>query len=129
MSIGKKLRRWLPGGKDQLRGEIHEELQLHMEELTESNIRAGMSPEEARRAARLRFGNTGTISDSCQNERRVFRFEELTKDLRFGMRLLRRTPAFTIIATLTLALGIGGTTAIFSVVRNVLLKPLPMQDP
>lgn len=127
--LSASLRRWMPGGKDQFRNDISEELKSHVDEITEANIKAGMSPDEARRQAVLRFGNVGALSDSCQSERRVFRLEETTKDLRFSVRILRRSPGFTIIAVLTLALGIGGTTAIFSVVNSVLLKPLPISDP
>jgi putative ABC transport system permease protein len=128
-SMARKLKRWLPGGKERFRDEIQEELKQHVEELTQENLRAGMSPEEARRAAVLRFGNVGAISDGVQAEHRVFRMEEVGKDLRFGARMLRRTPGFTIVAVLTLALGIGGTTAVFSVVDGVVLRPLPVHDP
>src|SRR6185369_14215070 len=129
MSMMKGLRRWLPGGKDRLRAEIAEELEQHVEQLTRDNVAAGMAPLEARRAALLRFGNAGVLSDRCQQERRVFRAEELASDLRFGWRLLRRNPGFTFVAVLTLALGIGANSAIFSLVHGILLQQLPFHEP
>src|SRR5947207_8021000 len=88
--IAMRVRRWLPAGKEQFRNDIGEELRLHVDELTEENIQAGMNPEEARRAAVLRFGNVSALSDSCQSQSRVFRCEEVIKDLRFGLRVLRK---------------------------------------
>src|SRR4051812_19120277 len=120
--------RWLPGGRERLRAEIGDELQEHIEQLTRDNIADGMTPIAARRAAMLRFGNAGAIADRCQAERQVFRFEEFVNDMRFGLRLLRRSPAFATVAILTLALGIGANTAIFSLVHGVLLKQLPYHD-
>src|SRR4051794_803802 len=128
-NIAKRLRRWLPGGRDRFREEMRAEMQDHVDQLTEEGIAQGMLPEEARRAAQLRFGNSQAIKDSCQDERSVFRFEELFNDLRFGLRLLRRTPGFSVVAILTLALGIGANTAIFSLVHGVLLQQLPFRDP
>ena len=122
-------KRWLPGGRERLRAEIGDELQEHIEQLTRDNVANGMTPEAARRAAVLRFGNVGAIADRCQEERQVFRFEELIGDVRFGFRLLRRSPGFAIVAIVTLGLGIGANTAIFSLVHGVLLKQLPYREP
>ena len=125
----KKISRWLPGGRDQLRNDIADELREHIEQLTQDNIASGMSPQEAKRAAQLRFGTPDAMAERCQDERAVFRFEEVGKDLRFGLRLLRRSPGFASVAILTLALGIGANTAIFSLVYGVLLQQLPFQEP
>jgi predicted permease len=122
-------RRWFPGGSDQYRQEINEELNKHIEQLTSENLASGMSPADARRSAILRFGNVPGISDGCQQQRRVFRFEELIGDLRFGLRLLRKNPGFAIVTILTLALGIGANTTIFSLVHGVLLQKLPFREP
>jgi predicted permease len=121
--------RWFPGGRERFRTEIADELQEHIEQLTRDNIAEGMKPDAARRAAMLRFGNAGAISDRCQQERQVFRFEELVSDMRFGLRLLKRSPGFAAVAIITLALGIGANTAIFSLVHGVLLQQLPYKNP
>ena len=78
----KRWLRWLPDGRERLRTEISDELHEHIEQLTRDNIDSGMKPDEARRAAVLRFGNASDISDRCQQERQVFRFEELVNDVR-----------------------------------------------
>jgi len=124
----KRLWRWLPGGRDRLRQEIGDELEAHIARLTEDNLARGLSAADARRAARLRFGNPKAIADRCEDERPVFRLEELAADVRFGFRLLRRTPGFTLVAVATLGLGIGANSAIFSLVHGVLLQPLPFPE-
>jgi putative ABC transport system permease protein len=125
----KRAWRWLPWGRDRFRAEIHGELEAHLAQLAEDDVARGVAPDDARRAARLRFGNAAAIADRCQDERRVFRLEQLLADLRFGLRLLRRSPGFTLVAVVTLGLGIGANTAIFSLVHGVLLARLPFHDP
>jgi putative ABC transport system permease protein len=125
----KRAWRWLPWGRDRFREEIHAELEAHLAQLAEDDVARGVAPDDARRAARLRFGNAAAIADRCQDERRVFRLEQLLTDLRFGLRLLRRSPGFTLVAVVTLGLGIGANTAIFSLVHGVLLARLPFHDP
>ena len=87
-----------------------------------------MSPDEARRQALLRFGGVEQVRERTRDEFRAARLEDLVRDVRFGWRALLRAPGFLIVAVITLALGIGATTAMFSVVYGVLLRPLPYPD-
>jgi predicted permease len=102
-----------------------EELRGHVEQQTAANIATGMTPQEARRQAVLQFGGVEAVKEDCREQHSGFWFETLWADVRYGFRALRRNPGFAAVAILTLALGIGGTTSVFSVVDRILFRPLP----
>src|SRR5262249_20067117 len=114
--------------KRRLERELEEEIRSHLEMQIEDNLRQGMSPEDARRVARLRFGGVEQVKEAYRDKSRLGWIESLWQDLRYAIRTLFRNPIFSVVAMLTLAIGIGSTTAIFSVVHALLLKPLPYPD-
>ena len=109
--------------------ELEEEMRFHLEMKAEENLASGVSPEEARYAARRQFGNQTFLREVSRDMWSFRSLETLAQDLRFSARMLMKQPGFTLIAVLTLALGIGANTALFTFINTFFLKPLPLKDP
>jgi predicted permease len=109
--------------------ELDRELAFHLEQLTRENVEAGMAPAEARRVAHRALGGMAQIAEQCRDERRVRWLSDVGKDIAYGWRMLRKSSGFTAVAALTLALGVGGCIAVYTLAEALLLRSLPYPLP
>src|SRR5438034_1141800 len=109
--------------------ELADEMAEHLQHLVDEHVAHGMTPAAARAAAQREFGSTALLMEESRDARGVAWLSQLVDDMRYGVRLMRRTPGFATAAALTVALGLGATTAMFSIVYGVLLQPLPYRSP
>ena len=117
---------WLANKREE---QLDKELRFHLEQHTADLIARGYDPAEARRLARMELGGPEQVKEECRDARRTRWLEDFWRDFRYALRTLRQKPGFAVVALLTLALGIGATTVMFTVIDGVLLKPLPYADP
>jgi putative ABC transport system permease protein len=130
MTLWSRVRSWMRAivGRAQMESEMDAELRFHIQAYAEDLKHQGVAHEEAMRRAQTEFGGMERAEEECREARGVNLLDSLTRDVRYGLRSLRKDPSFTLLAVLTLGLGIGASTAIFSVVENVLVEPFPYPD-
>ena len=131
MSLVARVRSWLRVGsrRADFEREMQDEMRIHLELYQEDLRRQGVPEEEARRRALVEFGSVGGVKEECRDAVGLRLVDELRSDVSYAFRLLRRSPVFTLVALLSLGLGIGANTAIFSLIDTVLVRTLPVDDP
>ena len=116
-------------GRSRAGQRLQDELRFHLDQQVSENITSGMSPEQARKAAMRSFGDPGLVREQVRATWNWYNLDKLGRDLKYGIRTLLRSPGFAVVSVLVMALGIGATTSLFTMVRAVLLRPLPFHDP
>jgi hypothetical protein len=115
--------------RKRLESDLDKELRFHFESQVADKIRSGASENEARRLTRLEFGGIEQIKENCRESRGTLWVESTVQDIRFGIRQIKNSPGFSMVAILSLALGIGANTVIFTLLNAILLRPLPVHNP